>query len=487
MSDRSGKIITFYSYKGGTGRTMAVSNIAWILASNGHKVLLIDWDLEAPGLHRYLRPFLLDRELSSTPGLIDYVWEASRVSMTPSEGPPKYPALEDYVVGLDWSFRGEGIIDFIPAGLQDDNYAQRVNTFNWDNFYERLGGGKLLEAERNALRASYDYILIDSRTGVSDTSSICTVHMPDALVILFTLNRQSITGAAAIAASVQAQRPEQDFKIFPVPTRVEGTETNKVEAARAFARRVFAPVLRHVQRQSAITDPDQQLDYWKDVETPYRAFYAFEEVPAAFKDEPGSLESVLWPNERIAYWISDRSVTSLQPEKEDLRNQVVDAYALREDDAPRIDWPAPPREGVFKSLRRRIGLRLKKRGWRYATIALAGLLILSTGRLWVISNRLDATLTELNATRSELNATRTELNTTRTELRDAKAEIVRLKDEIKKKEAEIGAKVEELRVANRTISNQSSKIAGLQRQIGALRGQIETLRTRAGLPRPPRR
>jgi len=55
-----GKIVTFYSYKGGTGRSMALANVAWILASNGKRVLAIDWDLEAPGLHRYFTPFLLE-------------------------------------------------------------------------------------------------------------------------------------------------------------------------------------------------------------------------------------------------------------------------------------------------------------------------------------------------------------------------------------------------------------------------------------------
>ena len=53
-----GKIVTFYSYKGGTGRTMALANTAWILASNGNKVLVVDWDLESPGLHKYYQPFL---------------------------------------------------------------------------------------------------------------------------------------------------------------------------------------------------------------------------------------------------------------------------------------------------------------------------------------------------------------------------------------------------------------------------------------------
>ena len=51
-----GHIVTFYSYKGGTGRTMALANIAWILASNGLKVLVVDWDLDSPGLHKLLPP-----------------------------------------------------------------------------------------------------------------------------------------------------------------------------------------------------------------------------------------------------------------------------------------------------------------------------------------------------------------------------------------------------------------------------------------------
>ena len=47
------KTITFYSYKGGVGRTMALANIAVLLSKRGKKVLVVDWDLEAPGLHEY--------------------------------------------------------------------------------------------------------------------------------------------------------------------------------------------------------------------------------------------------------------------------------------------------------------------------------------------------------------------------------------------------------------------------------------------------
>ena len=42
---KTDKIITFYSYKGGTGRSMTLANVAWILACAGNKLLTIDWDM----------------------------------------------------------------------------------------------------------------------------------------------------------------------------------------------------------------------------------------------------------------------------------------------------------------------------------------------------------------------------------------------------------------------------------------------------------
>ncbi len=53
-----GTIITFYSYKGGVGRTFALANIAALLSTWGYKVLCIDWDLEAPGLHFYFQSWM---------------------------------------------------------------------------------------------------------------------------------------------------------------------------------------------------------------------------------------------------------------------------------------------------------------------------------------------------------------------------------------------------------------------------------------------
>ena len=63
------QIVTFYAYKGGSGRTMALANVAWILAANGKRVLAVDWDLEAPGLPRFFRPFLDTEAMNDVPGV----------------------------------------------------------------------------------------------------------------------------------------------------------------------------------------------------------------------------------------------------------------------------------------------------------------------------------------------------------------------------------------------------------------------------------
>src|ERR687884_644286 len=126
-----GEIITFYSYKGGTGRSMALANVAWILASNGKRVLTIDWDLEAPGLHRYFHPFLADRELSQTEGLIDFFIDFAVAAATPSatsRAQDWYRAnanILGYAVSLEYEFPTGGFIDFVSAGKQGAAYSTR--------------------------------------------------------------------------------------------------------------------------------------------------------------------------------------------------------------------------------------------------------------------------------------------------------------------------------------------------------------------------
>lgn len=338
MPDKPGRIITFYSYKGGAGRTMALANVAWILASNGKRVLAVDWDLEAPGLHRYFRPFLLDRDLTASAGLIDLVWDFAAATVAPLESSKDatagwYKEFADvlrYVIALRWSFRAPGKLDFLTPGRQGPAYAARVNSFNWQNFYDRLGGGAFLEAVKERMREEYDYVLIDSRTGVSDTSGICTVQMPDDLVACFTANHQSLEGALAVAFDVRRQWAEAGAgktggRIFPVLMRVELGEHDKLTLARREAWSRFAPFIEHLPF-------DVREEYWGNVETIYIPRYAFEEVLAPFVDEPNVISSLLRSTERLTWYLTDREVARAVSPNRKVRAQVLRQY-LRADQA----------------------------------------------------------------------------------------------------------------------------------------------------------
>jgi hypothetical protein len=364
----SGRIVTFYSYKGGTGRTMALANVAWILASNGHRVLTIDWDLEAPGLHRFFGPALLDPDQSTQEGLLDflreYIEEATRTpAQEAPDAPPWYQAftnLKRFAQPVDTGF-ARGRLDMVGAGRQNAAYAKQVNTFDWRAFYERFRGGAFLDATFARLREHYDYVLIDSRTGVSDTSGICTVQLPDALVVMFTLNTQSIEGASAIAADALAQREgKRELKVLPVPTRVELAEFDRLQAARVAARQRFEPLVRGLG-----------ADYLEEMEVRHVPYYLYGEQLAAVV-EAGRARILLGNYEKLCGLVTDGAVTKLALQSSD----VLEATRARFKSGPLGTTAAPPvapakRYDVFiaygrpdADIARRLFAELRGRGLR---------------------------------------------------------------------------------------------------------------------------
>jgi len=333
----SGRIITFYSYKGGTGRSMGLANVAWILSSAGKRVLAVDWDLEAPGLHRYFYPFLPDPDLTASDGVIDLMIEFRNEAFTKREADPpadwykRYANILRYAASLKYKFPGTGTLDYVAAGKQGAGYSINVNTFDWQGFYDKLGGGVFLEAVRESMRSEYDYVLIDSRTGVSDTSGICTVQMPDALVVCFTLNNQSIDGASRCAAAVARRRGESSgFPIYPVAMRVEEAEREKLDLRREFMRQRFGPFLGHL-------DSAKRAAYWSQSEILYKPWYAYEEVLAVFGDEPGSPTSLLSAFERLCDYITVGAVTKAGFVDADVRREALAAFRRRAIDVQSTD------------------------------------------------------------------------------------------------------------------------------------------------------
>jgi hypothetical protein len=183
-----------------------------------------------------------------------------------------------------------------------------------------------LEALKQRMKQDYDYILIDSRTGVSDASGICSVQMPDSLVVCFTLNHQSIEGAAAVASSVydQRRRSEPGIQIFPVPMRIEIGEQQKLEVRRDYARKQFDLFPAHLAR-------DKQGDYWSEVEVLYVPYYAYEEILAPFGDRGGQTVSVLASAERLTGYLTKDDplgeIDQFESVPDDQRQEVLSVYS----------------------------------------------------------------------------------------------------------------------------------------------------------------
>jgi tetratricopeptide (TPR) repeat protein len=322
-----GQIITFYSYKGGTGRTMAMANVAWIIASSGKRVLTIDWDLESPGLHKFFHPFLDESTVSATPGVIEIINEYASEAVNPGPRSNDWylecARVERHAVSLEWPFPDGGKLDFLSAGRQNRDYSSAVVSLDWDNFYDRLGGGRFFRAMREDMKRNYDYVLIDSRTGLSDVADICTIELPDVLTVCFTLSDQSIEGAANVARQISGRYRDRNIRVLPVPMRIEDGEKEKLDVGRSLARMRFEGFPAGMSQESAAL-------YWASVEVPYKPFYAFEEILATFGDDPGSPASLLSSFERITDAVTEGEISSLRPIADDRRLQYKELFARRQ-------------------------------------------------------------------------------------------------------------------------------------------------------------
>ncbi|MET7395356.1 FxSxx-COOH system tetratricopeptide repeat protein [Dactylosporangium sp. NPDC005572] len=307
---RNGRVITFYSYKGGCGRTMALANTAWALASNGYRVLAIDWDLESPGLHRYFQPFMRDPDLRRTEGLIELLQKycnAAQAEVVGDDWMAEATRLSSASFSLKWPWTFPGVLDFIPAGKQDNQYSPKVSNFDWHLFWDKFAGEAFVRALGEAMRRDYDFVLVDSRTGLSDSAGILTMLLPDAVVNCFALNRQGVEGALMVAHTIDGA--ERDIAIYPLPGRVESGEQAKLQHGRDEAQRKFRQFTDKLDRDVE--------DYWSAVEVPYKPYYAYEEILAVFADRPKDASSVLAPYVALAGMLAGKPLVAPEiPEKQ---------------------------------------------------------------------------------------------------------------------------------------------------------------------------
>ena len=230
--------ITFYSFKGGVGRTRALVNTAYELVHRGYDVLAIDFDLEAPDLAayfvRWLSPAAPDTEGPETVGgIVDLVTSFKRYVLTrdPTYTMPSWKRAVKHARGYecplprrrgDWAI---GQLDIMTAGLQDGAYAGRVATLDWGAFYSNFEGGRYIEYLREDVGRHYDFVLVDSRTGFADTAGICTIQLPDIIVPMFSTAEAKHDGLEVVIESARRQHGRagrsRALRIVPVPARID--------------------------------------------------------------------------------------------------------------------------------------------------------------------------------------------------------------------------------------------------------------------------
>lgn len=292
-------IYTFYSYKGGVGRTMALANVAELFYQAGLKVLMVDWDLEAPGLERFFFPEKEMEKMLDKPGVIDILlgYKKQMAQELPiSEGEEEslpFEKPDQFIVNIYPDVSSKGQLWLLPAGRRSvehfSEYANAVLTFSWQDFYQNWEGARYFEWLRQQFERIADVVLIDSRTGVTEMGGVCVYQFADVVVLFCSANQQSLEGTYKML--LDFKRPQvQELRGRPletvvVPARIEAAESDFLdEFQRGFLSRFAA------YTPQALGAGSDQL--WR-LAIPYIPRYAYKETVAVREKAKASSEEMM--------------------------------------------------------------------------------------------------------------------------------------------------------------------------------------------------
>lgn len=222
-------IITFYSFKGGVGRSTALGLVAGILATRNRRVVMVDFDLEAPGISILFQPDI-ENKIGQNYGVLDYLHQRG---LTPEED---IPNISDCIKKINLQTRGE--LFLVPVGEYDENYIHRLADLNLRSFYRRGINPieQLIEDIKSKLEP--DIILIDARPGFTDEGAVALFDLADTAIVCFSPTEQSFQGLRWVVQATRKQqeyqgKPDIIFLLTPIPTvtpELHKIWINKVEA-----------------------------------------------------------------------------------------------------------------------------------------------------------------------------------------------------------------------------------------------------------------
>ncbi|WP_455617075.1 tyrosine-protein kinase family protein [Eisenbergiella sp.] len=230
LSGRKPRVVTFYSFKGGMGRTTALASVALQLAKKGKNVIMIDTDIEAPGL----ATLFFDEE-SIQNGVLDYLLEHSLSAET---------NISRFVMDvIDPSLLNEndGRLYVLPAGKVDGAYLQKLARIDYQDHREgalRRAMSKMLEAVSEEY--AVDYIFIDARAGFHDMGGIAVAQLPHVAVLFGNHSRQSWDGMTQVIRTISESHAD-NMPIVIVDCMCDSaTSTSFIQARERFVQKAYS-------------------------------------------------------------------------------------------------------------------------------------------------------------------------------------------------------------------------------------------------------
>jgi MinD-like ATPase involved in chromosome partitioning or flagellar assembly/Tfp pilus assembly protein PilF len=316
-------IFTFYSFKGGVGRSLALLNVAYTLAGRGRHVLVVDMDLEAPGISTFL---LGQKELAvpKTAHPLDVLALLSEaIAIVKAGGVPKDVAsnlppisnyirsvAEDKLAPLQPKLGQLGRLDVVVADRDQDYWRRWAEVgiqglpqdqlvalssvlhhyFKAQRFAHRPLG---LEPFEPALPTPYDYVLVDSRTGITELGGLCVGPLADRLIVVTGLNDQNVQGTLSFM---------EEAGIAPRPRVKEDRQWDEADA-----RSTDEPeVLRLGPKPTLVVAspvPSGEIDFKRARLEELRKRLGIRPIPLSYHPQMALLESVFvrdYPEEYLA-------------------------------------------------------------------------------------------------------------------------------------------------------------------------------------------
>ena len=247
--------IAFYSYKGGVGRSLLVANAARFLGMVGKRVVALDLDIEAPGLHYKLgRTHEFASRSSMIGGAVPYLVATAKSAKNP-------PPLRNHMVELALPDDTDGWFQLMPAGPapRREYWTALKKLRECLRFDDPSGKGLAALLDLHARiqeELKPDYLLIDARTGVTELGGLAATALADCVVCLFVANQESIDGTLAIVEALlsserilSAKKP----RVLPIIARATELIGGEGRAAAGMRRLVeIGDVRENIKKGEAI-------------------------------------------------------------------------------------------------------------------------------------------------------------------------------------------------------------------------------------------